>query len=77
MEYGKLPNDVVVPSILSKLLKIDKEVIEGLRVSFEDKWHYVSMDHYDNFKELVILISLVAIKQKVEDNEQRKIHSIK
>jgi hypothetical protein len=65
IEYGKLPTDVVTPSILGKILTMDKEDIDGLRVTFEDKWNYVSLDHYDHFKGLIILTSLAVIKQKI------------
>jgi hypothetical protein len=72
MEYGMLSSDVVTPRILAKLLTIDREDIDGLRVNFENRWSYVSLDHYDHFKGFIILTMLVVIKQRVENNRNRR-----
>jgi hypothetical protein len=77
MEYGKLPTELVVPHILCKLLTIDREDIEVLRLAFEDRWDYISLDHYDHFKRLIVLTTLVAIRQKAENNEDRKAYSMR
>jgi hypothetical protein len=34
IEYGRLSSDVVIPSILVKILTIDKEDIDGLKETF-------------------------------------------
>jgi hypothetical protein len=66
----------VVPHILSKVLTIDREDIDALRETFEDRWNYVSLDHYDHFKKLIILTTFVTIRQKLENSEERKTDSI-
>lgn len=69
INYGKMHTDVVTPIILAKVLNFDKEDIDRLRVAFEDKWNFVSLDYYEHFKDLIVLTTLVAIRQKVENNE--------